>query len=91
MDLIVFVIFAGILFAMYVALRRRLWQTVPTVGLGMGGAIIAMIIYISMRSTNASFITNMILGMIIGGGLAGVTIAAAWYFNRNESAQAHQE
>lgn len=83
MEWIAFLVFAAVVFGMYVALRRQLWPARRIIAAGVAAASIAMILHLTLRAgPEDTFLANVIFGVLIGGGVSLAAVAAAWFFNR---------
>jgi ABC-type Fe3+-siderophore transport system permease subunit len=80
--LLLFVIFALVLAAMYLSIRRAWFAPGATAAIGVVLSIIIMVM-ISLAQNNLP-IQAVIVGVILGGIFSGVTLAAAWYFHSQE-------
>jgi ethanolamine transporter EutH len=92
MDWIVFLVFAAVVFGMYVALRRQLWPARRVIAVGVAVACIAMILHLTLRAgPDDTFLANVIFGVLIGGGVSLAAVAAAWFFNRGAARAAESD
>jgi hypothetical protein len=83
MEWIAFFVFAAVVFGMYIGLRRQLWPPTRMIAAGVAAAIIAMILHLTLRAgPEDTLLTNVIFGVLIGGGVSLAAVAAAWFFNR---------
>lgn len=77
-----FIIFAAVLVAMYVGIRRELAGPGLIAGVGVILSMILMVL-VSLAQEN-SLIQAIVVGILVGGLFSGVTLAVAWYFHSNE-------
>jgi Na+/H+-translocating membrane pyrophosphatase len=77
-----FVVFALILFAMYIAIRRRLAAPVIIAAIGVFASIVVMTL-IGLAQGNSVY-QAIFVGLLIGGLFSGGTLAMAVYFQTNE-------
>jgi ABC-type Fe3+-siderophore transport system permease subunit len=80
--LILFVVFALVLAAMYLSIRRAWFSPGVTAAVGVILSMVLMVL-ISLAQNNLP-IQAILVGVVIGGVFSGVTLAAAWYFHSQE-------
>ena len=80
--LLLFVVFALVLAAMYLSIRRAWFSPGVTAAVGVILSMVVMVL-ISLAQNNLP-IQAVIVGVILGGVFSGVTLAAAWYFHSQE-------
>lgn len=85
-----FAVFALILIWMYLAIRRRWGRPATVAGVGIFGAVIAMMM-VSLTQQDNSPIQALFVGIVIGGLFSGATLIVAWYFSSNETREAHRK
>jgi len=86
---IFFALFAIVLAAMYIAIRREWAAPGMVAGAGVILSIITMTLVSIMQGN--SVIQAVIVGILVGGLFSGATLAIAWYFHSNERrARYHQ-
>ncbi|MBE2271436.1 MAG: hypothetical protein IAE80_24600 [Anaerolinea sp.] len=82
LALVLFVVFAVILFGMYIAIRRRLLPPSVSATLGVFGSVVAVTL---MSSSMGNHIVQAIfVGLLVGGLFSAGVLALAWYFQSNE-------
>lgn len=82
LALILFVVFALILFGSYISIRRRLLPPTVSAILGVFGSVVVVTL---MSSAMGNFIVQAIfVGLLVGGLFSAGTLALAWYFQTNE-------
>lgn len=84
-SLLFFFLFAGVLFFMYLGVRRRLAPLWLVGSLGVLGGALAMTLF-GLSQGNV-FQHALLVGLLIGGGLSIVTLATALYFQAQELRQ----
>ncbi|QPC85039.1 hypothetical protein G4Y79_11925 [Phototrophicus methaneseepsis] len=82
MHMLFFMMFAFILVAMYIAIRRQLASPTLIAGAGIFGSIISMTFF--GLAQNTLFAHALIVGFIVGGGFSVATLIIAYYFQGNE-------
>lgn len=87
MEFFVFLLFAGVLTAMYLGIRRQWASPGIIAGGGALGSIITMVMFMLSRDTSVAH--GIILGTIIGAMFAVATLSIAWYFHSNELRSMH--
>lgn len=76
-----FVLFAIIQIVTYLAIRRE-WLA-PTMVAG-GGVIGSIVVFILFSLAQRNVIGHaLVVGVLMGALINGITLAAAWYFHRN--------
>jgi hypothetical protein len=80
--LILFVVFALVLAAMYLSIRRAWFSPGVTAAVGVILSMVIMV-FISLAQNNLP-IQAILVGVVLGGVFSGVTLAAAWYFHSQE-------
>lgn len=80
--LLLFVVFALVLAAMYLSIRRAWFPPGVTATVGVVVSMIIMVM-VSLAQNNLP-IQAVIVGILLGGIFSGVTLAAAWYFHSQE-------
>jgi len=80
--LLLFVVFALVLAAMYLSIRRSWFPPGVTATVGVVVSMIIMVL-VSLAQNNLP-IQAVIVGILLGGIFSGVTLAAAWYFHSQE-------
>ncbi|MEL6269097.1 MAG: hypothetical protein AAFV33_26935 [Chloroflexota bacterium] len=83
---IFFVLFAAVQVLTYLAIRREWVVPGMVAGIGIVASILAAML-LSIAQGNV-FLRAIVVGLLMGGLLNGVTLAAAWYFHSNEMRQA---
>jgi hypothetical protein len=84
-SLLFFFLFAGVLFFMYLGVRRR-FAPLSLVGVGgVLGSVLAMTLF-GLAQGNV-FQHALLVGLLVGGGLSVVTLATALYFQAQELRQ----
>ncbi len=79
---LLFVLFALILFAMYVAIRRRWAPTAVTAAVGVAASVIVMTL--NGLAQNNGIYQALFSGLLVGGLFSGGTLAIAYYFQISE-------
>lgn len=82
MYMLFFAIFALILVAMYIAIRRRLASPTIIGAAGVFGSIVSMTLF-GLAQGNL-FAHALTVGFLIGGLFSGATLVIAFYFQGNE-------
>lgn len=85
MYMLFFAIFAIILVAMYIAIRRRLASPTIISAAGVFGSIVSMTLF-GLAQGNL-FAHALTVGFLIGGLFSGATLIIAFYFQGNELRQ----
>ena len=80
--LFLFVIFALVLAAMYLSIRRGWFAPGITAAVGIVLSMILMVL-VSLAQNNG-VLQAVVVGILLGGIFGGVTLAAAWYFHAQE-------
>jgi uncharacterized membrane protein len=87
--LIFFVLFALVLAAMYLAIRREWAAPGMVAGAGVVASILTMTL-VSLSQGN-SVVQAAIVGILIGVLFSVATLAIAWYFHSNEMRSRHMQ
>lgn len=82
-SLLFFGLFALVIVAMYVALRRGIGKPGVVAGVGVFASIAAMTLCM-ITQPEVVLLHAALYGVMIGGGFAFAALAAAWYFGRQE-------
>jgi anaerobic C4-dicarboxylate transporter len=82
MQWLLFVVFALVLAAIYLSIRRGWFAPSLTAGVGVLLSIILMTLF-SLAQNNIP-IQAIIVGILLGSLFSGATLAAAWYFHSQE-------
>lgn len=80
--LVFFALFTAILVGMYLIIRRRLAPLGGVATVGMIGSVVSMTLF-SLGQGNL-LAHALLVGLIVGGGMGALTLAAAWYFLSSE-------
>lgn len=80
--LFLFAVFALVLAAMYMSIRRGWFAPGVTAAVGIVLSMILMIL-VSLAQNNG-VLQAVVVGVLLGGIFGGVTLAAAWYFHSQE-------
>jgi hypothetical protein len=84
-----FLVFAGIVVAMYIAIRRRLG---PTAVLATGGVLCSIIVMTLFSLAQDTLLAHALLvGLLLGGGLSVGALAIALYFQGAEQREQAQK
>jgi Na+/H+-translocating membrane pyrophosphatase len=76
-----FVIFAAIQVITYLAIRREWYPPAMAASIAMVGGMLSAL-FLSIAQGN-SILHALLVGFFMGGIISGITLAAAWYFHRN--------
>ncbi len=87
-SLLLFVLFALLLFAMYIAIRRRWGPTLLVATLGVIGSIAVMTLNGLARSS--TIYQALVAGLLVGGLFSIGILAMAYYFMTNEQRAKHR-
>ncbi len=79
---ILYLLFALILFGMYLAIRREWAAPGAVAGIGIVTSIVCMVL-ISLAQGNMA-VQALIVGLLVGLLFSLATLAAAWYFHSRE-------
>lgn len=79
---LLFAVFALVLAAMYLAIRREWFAPGTIAGVGVIASMLLMM-FISLVQSNPPAYA-VIIGILLGGLFSGATLAVAWYFHKNE-------
>jgi len=82
MQWLIFAVFALLLAGIYLSIRRQWLAPGLTAGLGIVLSIFLMTLF-SLAQNNV-LVQAVVVGIVVGGLVSGVTLAAAWYFHTNE-------
>lgn len=80
--MLLFVLFAVILFAMYIAVRRR-WGSPVLVG-AIGFIVSIVVMTLNSLAQGNDIYRAIFSGLLIGGLFSIGVLAMAWYFNTND-------
>lgn len=83
LSLLFFAIFALIVVAMYLGIRRR-WAS-PLVISALGVFFSFLAIFLMALSQGNNIYQALFAGLIVGGLFSGGTLAMAWYFQSSEN------
>ncbi|MCU0511487.1 MAG: hypothetical protein MUE40_02850 [Anaerolineae bacterium] len=82
LALIFFALFAGVIVGIYLTIRRRAAAPGLIAAGGMVGSVLTMTLF-SLAQNNL-VVHALLVGLLVGGGFAALTMALAWYFLSNE-------
>jgi len=75
-------LFGVILFAMYIAIRRKLLPPTTVATLGVFGSIVTITLMALTQGNN--IVQAIFVGLLVGGLFSAGILAMAWYFQSNE-------
>ncbi|PJF40762.1 MAG: hypothetical protein D6737_13450 [Chloroflexi bacterium] len=81
-GLFFFAIFALVLVAMYLGIRRQIGSPMMIAAGGTIASIILMALISASQGNTALHV--IVVALFVGGGFSGITLAIAWYFHNTE-------
>lgn len=83
LSLLFFIAFAFVIGGIYIGIRRNLAKPAVIAAAGILGSIVTMSLSMMARP-NIPPAQGLLMGILIGGVMGVITLAAAYYFQRNE-------
>lgn len=85
---LLFAVFGFVLFATYVAIRRRFGSPTLIAAFGVIGSVVVMTL--TALAQGNTIYQAIFAGLLVGGLFSAGTLAMAWYFSSNEARQTAQ-